>query len=191
MGAAMFKDRTKKLFAAELESMLTEMPLEKVRVKDLCERCGAQRQAFYYHFKDKYDLVAWIFEQDFRAGMEETALTDYREQTAAALAHMWTRRSFYRKAFADKSQNSIESYIQAFDVEMSSRVVLRHSGAKTLSEQRLFDIKFQSYGSIGITVEWLRGELESTPGKIANWEYERMPKFMRDAYDAAVREGVQ
>ena len=54
----MFKNRTKKLFATELERMLTEMPLSKVRVKDLCERCGAQRQAFYYHFQDKYDLVA-------------------------------------------------------------------------------------------------------------------------------------
>ncbi len=185
----MFKDRTKRLFAAELEAMLKEMPLSKVRVNALCERCGAQRQAFYYHFRDKYDLVAWIFEQDFRAGAEDAGCTGYREQTAAALARMWERRDFYRTAFADKSQNSIERHIQDFDVAMSSRFVLRHSGAKQLSAQRLFDIKSHSYGSIGCTVEWLRGELDTTPEKLAAWECERMPAFLLAAYDAAVREG--
>lgn len=185
----MFKDRTKRLLAAELESMLGEMPLSKVRVNSLCERCGAQRQVFYYHFRDKYDLVAWVFEQDFRAGAEDAGCTGYREQTSAALARMWNRRDFYRKAFADKSQNSIERHIQDFDVAMGARFVLRHSGAKKLSAQRLFDIKSHSYGSIGCTIEWLRGELDTTPEKLAAWECERMPPFLLEAYDAAVREG--
>ena len=68
-------------------------------------------------------------------------------------------------------------------------VVLRHSGAKELSAQRLFDIKSHSYGSIGCTIEWLRGELDTTPEKLAAWECERMPAFLLAAYDAAVREG--
>lgn len=25
------------------------------------------RKSFYYHFKDKYDLVAWIFDENFIA----------------------------------------------------------------------------------------------------------------------------
>lgn len=185
----MFKDRTKRLLAAELEAMLSEIPLTKVRVNELCERCGAQRQVFYYHFRDKYDLVAWIFEQDFRAGAEEAGCSGYREQTAAALSRMWGRRGFYAKAFADKTQNSIERHIQDFDVAMSTRVVLRHSGAKELSAQRRFGIEFHSYGSIGVTIEWLRGELDITPEKLATWECERMPGFLLAANDAAVREG--
>ena len=52
---------TKGMFADELEAMMERMPLSKVRVRDLCERCGVERRVFYYHFKDKYDLVAWMF----------------------------------------------------------------------------------------------------------------------------------
>ena len=189
MEVAMFKDRTKKLFAAELETMLAEIPLSKVRVNELCARCGAQRQVFYYHFKDKYDLVAWIFEQDFRAGVEDAVGGGYQEQTARALAHMWARRNFYRIAFADKSQNSIERHIQEFDVAMSTGVVLRHSGAKKLSDQWIFDIKSHSYGSIGCTIEWLRGELDATPEKLAAWECVSMPAFLLEAYDDAARGG--
>lgn len=152
----MFKDRTKRLIAEELEAMLSEMPLSKVRVGELCERCGAKRNAFYYHFHDKYDVVAWIFEQDYRAGLADAAGAGYVEQTAAALARMWERREFYRRAFADRSQNSIERHIQDFDVRMGEEHVKRHSGARKLTTQQMFDIKSCSYGSIGCTVEWLR-----------------------------------
>ncbi len=30
-------------------------------MKDLCEKSGADRDTFYYHFRDKYELVAWIY----------------------------------------------------------------------------------------------------------------------------------
>lgn len=55
------KNQTKLLFAQELEQMLKVMPMEKIRIVDLCKRCGTITQTFYYHFHDKYELVAWIF----------------------------------------------------------------------------------------------------------------------------------
>lgn len=33
----------------------------KIRVTEIYARAGVERLTFYYHFKDKYDLVAWIF----------------------------------------------------------------------------------------------------------------------------------
>ena len=183
----MLKDRTKRLLAHELETMLAEMPLSKVHVKDLCERCGAQRQVFYYHFRDKYDLVAWIFQEDYRQGVEDAGLTGYRAQTAAALTRMAHRRSFYRKAFTDRSQNSIERHIQDFDVEMGIALAKRYLGAKELSQQQIFEIKANSYGHIGCTVEWLWGEIDATPEELAAWEFDHMPKFLRDAHEAAAQ----
>lgn len=52
------RDYTKRLFANTLADMMRTTPLKKIRVKDLCARCGAEQQSFYYHFRDKYDLVA-------------------------------------------------------------------------------------------------------------------------------------
>lgn len=181
----MIRDRTKRMFAAELEEMLGAMPLEKVRVKDLCERCGVQRQLFYYHFKDKYDLVAWIFVDDLHEGHRRAGRVSYCERTAAALENMWGRRRFYRVAFSDKSQNSIESYIQEFDVRMSSATVRKHAGLSSLSDQQMFDIKHQSYGSIGCIIEWLKGDLKMSANQFAAWEFSRMPAFLAEAFDDA------
>ena len=58
------KDRTKLALAKALQELLNTKTLDEVRVSELCNRCNLQRQSFYYHFQDKYDLVAWIFMQD-------------------------------------------------------------------------------------------------------------------------------
>lgn len=179
----MLKDRTKELFAAELEKMMETMPLSKVRVEELCKRAGTGRQTFYYHFHDKYDLIAWIFERDFRLAQASVGSDDFVMVVANALQRMWERREFYRKAYVDKSQNSISEYIQDFDVRLLSETACNHLGVKELSEWELFAIKHLSYGSIGCTLEWLQGTLKATPKELAQWEFDRMPDFLRDAYN--------
>lgn len=37
---------TKRMFADELEAMMGRLPLSKVRVADLCARCGVERRVF-------------------------------------------------------------------------------------------------------------------------------------------------
>ena len=56
---------TKKALATSLKDLLETMPFEKVTIADICEGCGMNRKSFYYHFRDKYDLVNWIFDTEF------------------------------------------------------------------------------------------------------------------------------
>ena len=182
------KDRTKELFAHELEAMMSSMPLSKVRVGDLCARCGTGRQTFYYHFRDKYDVVAWVFEQDYLRAEAAVGSSDPVAVVADALTRMWERRPFYREAFADKSQNSISEYIQEFDVRLMGDLLAQRRGIDPgeLTVWELFAIKHHSYGSISCTLEWLRGEIQATPAQLAAWEFACMPGFLREAYGLTV-----
>lgn len=51
---------TKRALAAALKELMEQKPFSKINVADICEKCGMNRKSFYYHFKDKYDLVNWI-----------------------------------------------------------------------------------------------------------------------------------
>lgn len=51
---------TKKALAAALKKMMEVKPIDKITVKDLVEICGVNRQTFYYHFDDVYDLLEWV-----------------------------------------------------------------------------------------------------------------------------------
>ena len=56
---------TKRAFARAMKALMSEKPFEKISVGDICERCDMNRKSFYYHFRDKYDLVNWIFDTEF------------------------------------------------------------------------------------------------------------------------------
>lgn len=87
---------TKRALSSALKELMQEKPFQKISVADICERCCMNRQSFYYHFKDKYDLLIWIFDTDFlsliRKQQEEKAL-DIVSQICRV---MYKNRVFYR-----------------------------------------------------------------------------------------------
>ena len=56
---------TKRALAAALRELMEQMPFDKIQVGQICEICNMNRKSFYYHFKDKYDLLNWIFDVEF------------------------------------------------------------------------------------------------------------------------------
>ena len=51
---------TKRALEASLKKLLLEKPLTKIAINDIAEDCGISRMTFYCHFKDIYELVAWM-----------------------------------------------------------------------------------------------------------------------------------
>ena len=57
-------NQTKHALEASLKHLLLQKPLDKIKISDLTKDCGISRMAFYYHFKDIYDLVEWSCLED-------------------------------------------------------------------------------------------------------------------------------
>ena len=51
---------TKYALEDSLKKFLLKKPLDKITISDLTSDCGISRMAFYYHFKDIYDLDSYI-----------------------------------------------------------------------------------------------------------------------------------
>ena len=54
-------DLTKRALAEALKNRLSKTTLKNITIKDLTDDCGLNRQTFYYHFSDIYELMEWIF----------------------------------------------------------------------------------------------------------------------------------
>ena len=174
------KDRTKVMFADTLEDMLKEMPLDKVRVAKLCERCGATTPTFYYYFHDKYELVAWMFLQDFAGAFADKDPEYSPDRMKESTIRFAKRRNFYQKAFDDRSQNSIGEYLVDFNIQMARDAVRFHTGQELTADQE-FTVKYHIYGVMGMFMEWLFGE-DMTSEYLNTSLYERTPDFMKEAF---------
>lgn len=58
--------KTKKAFEDALAVLAREKPLNKITVKEICTQAQLSRNAFYFHYKDIFDLVEEIEERMFR-----------------------------------------------------------------------------------------------------------------------------
>ncbi len=174
------KDRTKIMFAQQLEYMLQTTPLDKIRVSKLCELCGAVPPTFYYYFNDKYELVAWIFLQDFAEIVGDKSPSYTTDALNAVTKQMEKRKSFYKKVFSDQSQNSITSYVLSFNLQISKEAIMKTTGEELTSDQ-LFAVKYHVNGTIGMFREWLFG-YDITIEELNQHLYERTPDFLKEAF---------
>ena len=174
------KDRTKIMFADSLEEILTEMPLDKVRVAKLCERCGASTPTFYYYFHDKYELVAWMFLQDFAGAFADQDPEYNPERMNQSSIRFAKRRNFYKKAMDDHSQNSITQYLIDFNMQIS-REAFKYNTGKELSSDQEFAVRYHIYGVMGMFREWLLGN-GMTSEYLNTQLYERTPNFLKEAF---------
>ena len=52
---------TKKAIAESFMELLNERPFDKISVVDIAEKCGINRNTFYYYYADVYALVDDVF----------------------------------------------------------------------------------------------------------------------------------
>lgn len=176
------KMRTKLMFAKELENMLKSMPMDKVRVTELCRCCGTIPPTFYYHFHDKYELAAWIFLYDFTSVYGDIAPGFNVERIILNLQRMEERRKFYQRTYTDHSQNAINHYIQQFNVK-SAVDAIHHISDDPITPDQMRWIKYHSYGMMGLFEEWLMEKDDITIQELASFQYNHTPEFLKDAYD--------
>lgn len=96
-----------------LRELMETIPFEKITVAQICEKHGMSRKSFYYHFKDKYDLVAWIFDTECVTLLKDRSFTS--EQFFSTLCgYLYENRSFYRKVLKIQGQNSFSDHLEEF-----------------------------------------------------------------------------
>ena len=56
--------QTKIALSQSLKKAMEKKPFSKITVCELIKDCNINRNTFYYHFSDIYDLLKWMFEQE-------------------------------------------------------------------------------------------------------------------------------
>ncbi|MBS6398275.1 MAG: TetR/AcrR family transcriptional regulator C-terminal domain-containing protein [Clostridiales bacterium] len=107
---------TKRALAAALRELMEEIPFDKIQIAHICERCDMSRKSFYYHFRDKYDLLNWIFDTEIIAYVQTFSSSCELEQHISELRNVckyfYDNRNFYRKALKIEGQNSFSDHFR-------------------------------------------------------------------------------
>ena len=148
---------TKRALATSLKELMAEQPFGKINVAQICERCNMNRKSFYYHFKDKYDLVNWIFDTEFIELLKHENLSaGYAEHWAfieKICRYFYQNHSFYRKALQIKGQNSFSDHFREYIRPLIAVRISKLFGEQQWDE---FTLDFLSDAVVCAMERWLR-----------------------------------
>ena len=151
---------TKRALAQALKDLMRTEPFSKISVGDICQACHMSRKSFYYHFRDKYDLVNWIFDSEFLQALRPE---DYRSGWALLAdlcAYFYRERDFYRNALLITGQNSFREYFtQAITPVMISFTQDIFEGV----EHSAFYVTFFTDAILISIIRWLTEEPRISP----------------------------
>ena len=57
---------TKIQMAQSLKKFIKDRPFSKITVQDIVADCNINRNTFYYHFENTYDLLSFVYEQEVK-----------------------------------------------------------------------------------------------------------------------------
>ena len=168
---------TKLWIADKMREIMKRKPLSKIRVTEICDAAGIERPTFYYHFRDKYDLVAWFF---CHKAYETDVISV--ESSAKATSQMKNDIIFYRRAYEDTSQNALWKYMLEYFVKRYTDLAKEKLGTDVLDTQITYSIRFYCMGAVGMTQEWVLKDNVTSAETIVTLMFNSMPEKLRTIY---------
>ena len=153
---------TKRALAASIKDLMNSQPLQKITVSDICGLCGMSRKGFYYHFKDKYDLVNWIFYTEFVVPLQDRHYSTAWDFLEDMCRYFFDNRIFYINAFQQEGQNSFTEYYSEIMRPLTETYLNRTFSA---NESHAFYASFFTDAFRLAIIRWLREDNQLSPGQ--------------------------
>lgn len=149
---------TKYALETSLKKLLLKKPIDKITISDLTNDCGISRMAFYYHFKDIYDLVEWVCLEDAAKALQGKKTYDtWQEGLEQIFEAVIENKPFIMNVYHALSREQIENYLFKLTHDLLMGVVEEKSaGLGILEEEKAFIADFYKYGFVGIMLDWIR-----------------------------------
>lgn len=148
---------TKLALEISLKKLLKQKPLEKITIADLTGDCGISRMAFYYHFKDIYDLVEWVCVEDGKQALRDKKTYDtWQEGLRQIFEAVLENKQFIQSIYRSVSRERIESWLYKLTYQLIVDVVEEKCAGNSLPEEdKQFIAEFYKYGFVGIMLNWI------------------------------------
>ncbi len=157
--------RSKIALAAALKQALATTPLAKVTVSGLAATAGVNRQTFYSHFADVYDLARWVFATDVANHILAHASYDqWADGFAELLGYMKNHHDQAYAVIRSLRHAELERFFYRSLREMMQVIVGELEGELRLEpDDREFVIDHYTLIVVGHLLHWLATDMREDP----------------------------
>ncbi len=176
---------TKMVIRNSLLELMKEYPISKVTVTDICKKADINRNTFYSHYTNQFELLS-IIEDELYEEIKQVVEHTMKLEASGKLSYEICK---YIKA----NSNICEVlFSENGDKELLERILyISHdlNIEKWMKDVKSFDQKlfdkwytFTAYGSIAIIKKWVKSGMKESPSKIAAFIDKATEAVSKDFY---------
>lgn len=180
---------TKQALANSLQNLLKKTPLDKITVKELVEDCGVNRQTFYYHFQDIYDLLDWVFTREAEDAIAENKTYEtWQQGFLQAFRRVEERKSLIRNVYNSAGREHLERYLYQMVYDVLIDVIHELAKGRAVAEEdQRFIANFYKWVFVGLLLEWIQTGMKERPEMIM----EQLAKLIAGDFQRALEKYEQ
>lgn len=146
---------TKLALEAALKKALLDRPLKDITIQELASDAGISRVAFYYHFKDIYDLLEWSCLQDARTALAgKKTYTTWQEGLEQLFESVLENRPLILNVYRNVGRAQVEGFLFQLTYELLLSVI-KETGIGISAEDQEFIAHFYKYAFVGMMLDWI------------------------------------
>lgn len=156
---------TKRVLAASFKKLLSCHPLNKISVKDIVEDAQVNRQTFYYHFHDVYDLIQWILEEESQAAFATEGRRDgLKDHIRDVLEAMLQEKPLVLNIVHSLNREHLEQYLYGVIETFIYDSLEKNCEGLVISDDDIrFIADFFKFAFVGILMDWVIKGMREEP----------------------------
>lgn len=170
----MKRKTTKEILEESFQELAAEKRIDKITITEITNNCEMSQPTFYNHFKDKYDLIVWIYIHESNEIMSKIGRDGYSwsDTLLDGSRYFAEKREYFINALKHTSgQDSFLRYLQKVNSELMLTEVRKKLMTEYIPDEIYGMIKIYVYGTVQHMLEWLMGDMCLSPEKVAEiWE---------------------
>ena len=156
--------QTQKFIMSTFMQLLESESLDKITVRDIVEECEINRNTFYYHYSDIYDLLDDVFRVETEKFMSEDVdeNTTFGEEYERAACFVLKYKKAILHIYDSKKRDVLQNYLETLAFSFISRFVKKEADGYGLPDEDIDYITgFYTHAIVGNTRGWIKRKLPS------------------------------
>lgn len=164
---------TKKALMMAFIRLANTMPIEKISVTQITEECGVNRNTFYYHYRDVYDLVENIVHTKSEKLFDPKRHDTMDKALLFAAEYAKKNHRFIKNVYNAVGADTFEEYLSSITHDLMQRFVCAE--AKALSEKNgtvpseaalRYAEEICALSFCAVALKWIKSDMRADPVQI-------------------------
>lgn len=161
--------QTKQQLADSLKDLMKNIPFRKITVQNVTDHCGLNRQTFYYHFKDIYQLLEWIYRNEIFPQSDRTDDLDWKKEMRSAIRYALKNKAFLRNINRSIRRETVEKFLYPIIYQWVTLIAAdTHCDLSSKPEEQQFLYDFFTNAFVSFLIRWIGNGMQEDEENLLN-----------------------